>query len=250
MTDKLASCDAVHVYIHQINRNWDIVIDDVRIFTGQEEAPTYSPTQFPSIDIGLTTEPPTLPPTSRPTVATVTNCPDDELSPIEISAGPIMLSTSSSLCILTKAMIDSNGLMSNIAPVARSYDGMKWEKAAGQFASMLLYKQEFGYFDNGSQITLPQLDGGAKYFLTSYSYSLNDENSVARLLESATFGTTQRDIASWNKGPVTNETVAQWIQEQIEKPLTSHREYFRRRVNPRVRCILPQLCCFATPFLR
>jgi hypothetical protein len=52
-----------------------------------------------------------------------------------------MLARSSSLCVLTKAVSDSNGTLSSIAPVALSYDGGAWEKAAGEFAMKLLYSQ-------------------------------------------------------------------------------------------------------------
>jgi hypothetical protein len=63
---------------------------------------------------------------------------------------------------------------------------------------------------------------------------MSHEDEVARLLETATFGTTAADLAVWDKGAVTIDTVSEWIQEQISSPMTSHREFFRRRVNPRV----------------
>jgi len=55
-----------------------------------------------------------------------------------------MLALSSSLCVLTKAIADPNGTLSDIVPVALSYDGRAWEKAAGEFAMRLFYGQEIG----------------------------------------------------------------------------------------------------------
>ncbi len=211
-------------------------MDDIQISALDTEAPTEHPSLMPT-EVDVTSEltkSPTSPPTSMPTVATVTSCPQEESSPKEISGGPTMLETSSSLCILTKAFVDADGEMTNIAPIARSYENQPWEKSSGEFANVLLYGLDFEEYTIGSQITLPILDGGAKYFLTSYSYSISDRNSVARLLESATFGTTRIDLESWHEGAVTKDSAAKWIDEQMKKPMTSHREFFRRRVNPRV----------------
>jgi hypothetical protein len=144
-----------------------------------------------------------------------------------------MLGKSDSLCILTRAVEGADGSLSNIAPVARSYDGRAWEPSAGGFATQLLRDTDFGDYSAGTQINLPELAAGEKYFLTSYSHSISQEDEVARLLESATFGTTAEDLATWDKGAVTTETVSEWIHDQINKPMTSHREFFRRRVNPR-----------------
>ena len=216
-------------------------MDDVQISATGTESPTPAPSPSPTVtDLSsILTDSPTDSVTPMPTVLTVTECPADGSPSSEIPAGPFMLGRSSSLCILTKAVIDANGILSKIAPVARSYDGNPWEKSAGDFATMLLHGIEFGEYTVGSQITLPPLDGDEKYYLTSYSYSISDdENSVARLLETATFGTTSGDLSAWDKGAVTKETAAQWIEEQMNKPITSHREFYRARTNPRVSLFL------------
>ena len=167
--------------------------------------------------------------------STITPCPINESTPTEIPSGPVMLVRSSSLCVLTKAIPDANdGTLTRISPVALSYDGQAWEVAAGEFATTLLYGRGFGDDANGSHITLPHLYDDEKYYLTSYSHDISDVDKVARLLETATFGTTAQDLASWDKGSLTTATVKQWIEEQMSMPMTSHREYFRRRTNPRV----------------
>lgn len=152
-----------------------------------------------------------------------------------------MLARSSALCILTKAVTaNATGKLSNIAPVALSYDGRAWEKAAGEFAMKLLYGQDFSdYSDSGSQITLPGLNDSERYYLTSYNHTTSQTDMVARLLETATFGTRAQDIASF--GILTATTVKQWLVDQMNMNLTSHRQYFRKRANPRVRkhCSIP-----------
>jgi hypothetical protein len=232
--DRLASCGTVHVYIHQINKDWDIVMDDVQISTVSTQEPSSTPTFAPSEFVPDVTDTPTSRPTSMPTVATITDCPDEDAGSVPISAGPVMLTKSETLCILTKAVEGTDGSLSNIAPVARSYDGRAWEPSAGGFATHLLQNIAFGDYSSGTQINLPDLAAGEKYFLTSYSYTASHKEELARLLETATFGTTSAGLAEWNKGAVTIDTVSEWIKEQINFPMTSHREFFRRRVNPRV----------------
>ena len=232
--DRLASCATVHVYIHQINAQWEIIMDDVNIMETGTLAPTSEPTASPTVvDVSMSsTNSPTDQPTSMPTVSSVTNCPPVGSPSKEVSAGPLMLAKSSTLCILTKALV-MNGEPSQIAPVARSYDERAWEKSAGDFATNLLYGQHIGDYADGSQLTLPELGANEKYYLTSYSHTLSDIDTVARLLESATFGTTTSNLEAWNRGAATKDTASQWIEEQMNKPMTSHREFFRRRTNPR-----------------
>ena len=232
--DRLASCESVHVYIHEINPGWDIVMDEIHIVPANTQAPSLLSTSPPTDNIPDPTKFPSTHPTSLPTVASVTSCPLPDAPPVSVSAGPIMLAKSEFLCILTKALRESDGTLSNIAPVARSYDGRAWEPSAGEFATQLLHQIDFGNYNAGTQINLPELAVGEEYYLTSYSYNTDEESQVARLFESATFGTRAQDLSAWDKGAVTAETVTEWIKEQINKPPTSHREFFRRRVNPRV----------------
>jgi hypothetical protein len=166
-----------------------------------------------------------------PTVSTITLCPSADSVLTEIPSGPVKLARSKNLCVLTKAVPDSNGTLSLIAPVALSYDSGVWEKAGGEFAMKLFYGQEFGDYSDGSQLTLPDLNN-TKYYLTSYSRTVSEADSVARLLETATFGTTTADLASLGK--LTAYTAKEWIINQMKLNLTSHRQYFRNRANPRV----------------
>ena len=70
------------------------------------------------------------------------------------------------------------------------------------------------------------------------SQALNNEKSVARFLQQATFGPTLSTINQFpginsndlNDSPYSN--YATWIQQQINLPITSHRAFFRERSNP------------------
>jgi hypothetical protein len=235
VNDELATCKDFWVYIHEVNYEYSLVLDDLQIESLQTEAPTIAPTHGSTAAATEgASESPTGSPTTRPTVAAVTSCPADDSSPTEIPSGPVMLARSSSLCVLTKAIPDAEGNLTSIAPVALSYDGGDWENAAGDFATALLRGQEFKGYASGSHITLPALGTDEKYYLTSYSHAASETDKLARLLESATFGTTAGDLQSWNKGPVTTATAKAWIQEQIDLPVTSHRAFFRQRSNGRL----------------
>ena len=169
-----------------------------------------------------------------PTSSDVTPCPNEESTPTEISSGPVMLARSNTLCVLTKATPNADGSLSDIVPVALSYEGRPWEKAAGEYAALSLYGQEFGDYTDGSQMNLPGLDEGDKYYLTSYSHEISsDDDKVARFLETTTFGTTLEDINAM--GVLSDNTFQQWIENQIAMDRTYHREYLRKRTNFRVR---------------
>ena len=202
-------------------------------------APTLAPTDPPTI-LDETTLSPTVSPTAMPTLTTTTACPPSG-EYVELLAGPVMLERSNTLCIITKAIVDSDGTHTEVAPVARSSNGGNWEKHAGDFAETLLYGQTFNDYTQGCQITLPELAPGEKYFITSYASASSrrltevdeERKAVARLMQQASFGTTLADLDGWSKGPVTKDTAAEWVKEQMQLPLTSHREYFRKRLNPR-----------------
>lgn len=168
-------------------------------------------------------------------MSSITSCPADLSTPASISSGTHKFGRSDTLCILTKAIPDAiDGSLSSVAPVALSYDGGDWDKAAGVFAMSLLYGLEFGNYTDGSQITLPALTGDEQYYLTSYARdNVSDADKIARLLETATFGSTLSSISSFG-GNLTTDTAKAWIQNQINAPMTSHREFFRQRANPRL----------------
>ena len=138
-----------------------------------------------------------------PTVSTITSCPSAFYVSTEVPSGPVMLALSSSLCVLTKAIADPNGTLSDVVPVALSYDGRGWEKAAGESAMRLFYGKEIGDYSEGSQLNLPNLNDTGKYYLMSYSHSVSEADKVARLLEIAWMVTvTAGDSSGAAGGPI------------------------------------------------
>jgi len=186
VNDQLASCKYVYIYVHEVDTPLTIVMDDMEMAVWESEAPTISPTYNPTLaEEFFPTASPSESPTTRPTVSDATVCPEELLTPVEVPSGPIMLARSSTLCLLTKAVPDADGNLSNVAPVAMSYDDRDWEKSAGDFSLDLLYGQSFGDYGDGSHITLPELEAGSKYYLTSYEHSVSETDQVAGLLETA-----------------------------------------------------------------
>jgi hypothetical protein len=156
-------------------------------------------------------------------VASIFECPSRPAS-INIEAeGLTKFAVSSKLCTLVE--ITSDGFLK---PVGRSYNGINWEASAGDYATL-----EFDCVASYCAVDLPS---GRKYQLTTFanaSYSRAD--SVARFLEQATFGPTRADIQSLDDGSSSlRSAYAEWIRNQQQSvSLTSHREYFRRRLNAR-----------------
>ena len=107
--------------------------------------------------------------------------------------------------------------------LGRSYDGFLWEESA-------VSRSRFDCASDGKcSLVLPSNLGSFR--LVTYSTTVQNKTSeeVARFLMQASFGPTKAELDSWG-----TKTFKQWIMEQIELPATSHREYFRRRVSPRV----------------
>lgn len=131
---------------------------------------------------------------------------------------------SGDLCTLT--LLDSSIGVST--PVARSYDGLDWEVAAGPFSSILsppICSNTICTFEN-----LPEQISPVKtYVLTSYFHTgFGVDADAARLLEQATFGPTRTSIDALS-AISSADKYETWVKDQIAMPLTSHREYYRKR---------------------
>jgi hypothetical protein len=71
-----------------------------------------------------------------------------------------------------------------------------------------------------------------EYYLTSYAYTLTAAQTSARFFERASFGASPSMLSQ----ATDVSGMANWIRDQFDEnvtPLTSHREYYRRRLNPR-----------------
>ena len=163
-----------------------------------------------------------------PNAGTQFYCPSFRGSFNIFASGLVEISNSdpNALCTITEITTDSS-----LKPLARSYNAMNWEASAGAYAGL-----EFTCDNNGSCfVNLPLLPTGSRYQITTFkppSYTVDDQ--VARFLEQATFGPTLYDISSLNQFPsLLDSSFASWIDSQKKLPMTSHREYYRRRLNSR-----------------
>ena len=156
-------------------------------------------------------------------------------------------SATGTLCTLTEVRTTSDGSEDGqVIPVARSYGGHILESSAGDLATSI-FKDTDGQPDclpDGSscQLLLPPLADPAtyRYALTSYEYSPSRRDRIARSLSRLTYGATPTDLNLHDKAEVDSDSeayLAAYIQEQMDEeitPMTSHREYFRKRTNPKV----------------
>ncbi len=157
-----------------------------------------------------------------------------------IEAGYIQLDVTSSnggdLCTLT--LQDSSNGPSVPIPVSRSYDGRDWEITAGPFSDTMSQPDCVTSVCTFSDFPPLKNDDDVSYVLTSYFRDVDDigaEAEVARFLEQATFGPSRdtiQDLANSNAG---QDKYFNWVKNQVENiPMNSHREYFRKYMNPRM----------------
>ena len=198
--------------------------------------PTFSPTKSPNTG-------PTSQPTQRtdaPTTNNVVDCPPAGASPTIVGSGAVIfgLSKGSNLCSLDKEVTSSSTNQKTLIPIALSYEGNPWEQAAGEHAQRVFGGEEILCYLSGCQLNLPELQEGESYVLSSSSHVLSKENEYARFLETATFGITEDDLESIDKPSINiQENIATWISKQMNvtaTPMSSHREFWRKRLNGRV----------------
>ena len=179
--------------------------------------------------------------------SSILSCPYPDDPPIFISDGEVNIQKASPgiLCTLTTAVLNDNSVVTSLVPLARSYDGFDWERAAGGGVSVTLYRNQSWNCDFSScQITLPPLQDGMTYRLASYNRALPERDEIARFLESTTFGPTQVELDQFynitDNGTRTDNLqtrMAHWVWRQMDVSqvgMTSHREFWRKRANMRV----------------
>eukprot|EP00571_Detonula_confervacea_P017647 CAMPEP_0172312770 /NCGR_PEP_ID=MMETSP1058-20130122/18549_1 /TAXON_ID=83371 /ORGANISM="Detonula confervacea, Strain CCMP 353" /LENGTH=2999 /DNA_ID=CAMNT_0013026315 /DNA_START=101 /DNA_END=9097 /DNA_ORIENTATION=+ len=109
-------------------------------------------------------------------------------------------------------------------PVGRSYDGHDWERVAGKHTDL-----DYGCANGLCSVTLPNAHF-VEYYMAAYKYELTGPQAWARFMEKASFGATAADTAG--KAGTVAEMAAAITAWNTKEP-TSHREYFRSRLNPR-----------------
>jgi hypothetical protein len=154
------------------------------------------------------------------------------------TTGPLALTSSTitltktphtgTLCTLFTTQTSLDGGKTFYIPVGRSYDGNDWERVAGKYSAL-----EYTCDGSGScVVTLPDIVTQS-YYLTSYVYTLTSKQTSARFFERASFGATPDMLTM----ATTTVDMANWIKDQFDEsvtPISSHREYFRKRLNPRM----------------
>ena len=154
----------------------------------------------------------------------------------------VTMSSTGSLCTLTEVQTDaSTGEDVQIVPIARSYEGQNWESAAGGRASSI-FSSGGALACSGATCTmhLPAASANSRYVLTSYDHSIGQRNEVARFLDQSTFGVTTNELNYHDGGDWTSNAAlyrANYVKNQMDTsvtPMTSHREYWRSRTNPKV----------------
>ena len=115
----------------------------------------------------------------------------------------------------------------DLIPLARSYNANDWESAPGPMACP-------AEDVTATSVLLPELvDPSDNYVILSKDASMEDRSSIAKFLEMTTFGPLKSEIESLEDGWSTSgvDKRATYIRDQMDKPATSHREYWRRRTN-------------------
>ena len=136
------------------------------------------------------------------------------------------MSTDGTLALLTR--VSTSG---DMASAGRSYDGFGWE---GVQPTHL----EFECSATECIVNLPSGVSGDIYRVSVHSAPepASDEEAFARFLLHGTFGPKRSEIeALMSSAEDVATTMANWVGEQIDLPLSSHREYNRKRANGRSR---------------
>jgi len=169
-----------------------------------------------------------------PGAATTIPCPPagsiTTLPPSLTSVTLPIVSKTKGLCILLRR---ATGSKDRRAALARSYGNTgSWERSPGLFAqtdSGVVVTCVSG--QTTCDVTLPALnDDGLEYVLESYEHETTAEGRAARFLEQATFGPTLDEI---NDLTASGNGFEAWVEAQLALPASSHREFYRRRTNPK-----------------
>ena len=217
-----------------------LLVDDIQVSQRTTLPPTPHPTFSPTkqTNTGPSSQPTIR--TESPTTTNLLTCPSVGNAPLVVSSGSVMLSVANtSLCTLTKSVTSSASGKVTLIPIARSYDSNPWEQAAGEHAASAFDGNDIMCYTVGCQVHLPSLEVGEEYLLSSSFHSLSEKDEYARFLETATFGITQEqldtlDLASTSVG----DGIVNWVSDQMNSskiPISSHREYWRKGINSRVR---------------
>ena len=117
-------------------------------------------------------------------------------------------------------------------PVARSYAAINgWEVSAGKLSTEVSIDCTNVETSGECNINLPNAERGEEYVLETFERpALSNENEASRFLEQSTFGPTRDGINALVASGLNYEA---WVDEQMSMPVSSFREYYRKRANPK-----------------
>ena len=135
-------------------------------------------------------------------------------------------------------------------PCARSYEGHDWEVVRPRVGLPSTLVHVLGCTSTACRVSIPD-DDEHTYHFTSVAVEARARQthdrfhiSASQLLMQATFGPTRASIdqlsnqtrtaESDTPGAGASRATQAWVHEQLALPPTLHREYFRRRANPRL----------------
>ncbi len=152
----------------------------------------------------------------------------------------IALSAPCTLCMLVRFTSLTGNVSSlnmqdwNMVPVARSYLSNTWENVAGPYVDKVKVSCETA----NCTLSIPHLATSAispvHFALLTTNRRVSTKEQVARFLEQVTFGPTRADVDTFDVSKSLNKQFAAWVQGQMDPSIvspTSHREYFRARVD-------------------
>ena len=234
----LATCKIIRLGIGRYTPGAkSLLVSEVKFGKKTTEAPTKAPTFRPT---ELVTRAITEAPSSRPTTTDISSCPPVDSAHVTLDAdSAILVRTGPNvLCTLTKVTLDASGTILKTMPLARSYNQYNWEVSAGELASSI-FVNGIACYSPGCQVDLPPIQPNEEYRLKSYSKPLhvNTRDTFARFLETATYGILPEDLDALEAANGQGSPIVSWMQLQMDPattPITSHREYWRETVNPRV----------------
>ncbi len=109
-----------------------------------------------------------------------------------------------------------------MAPIARSYNRNYWEQVPGPLVDRFQIKK------CNAKRCIARMKKLGTYFLITNKHSLDSfDKKLSRFFMQTTFGPTRDMIASWSYDQTTNG-MAQWVKDQINLPMTKHREFLRK----------------------
>ena len=123
----------------------------------------------------------------------------------------------------------------SLIPYARSYNQYNWESSPGPYACAS------SKIDCSSGTTCDVdlsvlTDTDDKYIIISMddtAVSTSDTKMIAQWLQLITFGPRKSEIVALDTGTFGAAERAAHVRNQIDMPATSHREYWRKRANPK-----------------